>query len=348
MPANIRIDLVSDTVSLPGSAMREAMARAEVGDEQRGEDPSINALCERVADLLGHEAAMFLPSGIMCNQVAIAVHCRPGDEIMTSENAHIIGSEGAGTAVFAGSLIRTVPSVNGIFDGETLQASLRAPRPKAPHTRLVNIEQTVNRGGGAIWPRETLQDVIRIAKSNSLAMHMDGARLLNAVVASGTSATDFAQGFDSVWLDFSKGLGCPVGGVLAGSKAFIEEAWSWKYRFGGAMRQAGILAAAGLYALDNNVERLADDHANACVFADLISKIPGVRLEFEETATNLVFFNVSATGVLADDISIKLIERGIRIGVENETRMRAVTHLDINRENVIEAAGAVGKVLQED
>jgi len=345
MPVNIRIDLVSDTASRPGRAMREAMAKAEVGDEQRGEDPSTNALCERVADLLGQEAALFLPSGTMCNQIAIAVHCRGGDEILASDNAHIIGSEGAGAAIFAGSFIRAVPSKNGIFDVENLHSMLRTPKDKAPCSRLVNIEQTVNRGGGVIWPLATLKEIIKVAQSNSLVMHMDGARLMNAVVASGISASDYTSGFDSVWLDLSKGLGCPVGGVLAGSKEFIEKAWVWKYRFGGAMRQSGIIAAAGLYALDNNVQRLADDHTNAKTFAGLISELPGVQLVFEDTATNLVFFDVSETGIPAAVIVEKLIERGIRIGAETKTTMRAVTHLDISHDDVNEAAGALGELL---
>lgn len=345
MPSQIHIDLVSDTATLPSDSMREAMASAEVGDEQRGEDPSTNELCQRVADLLGQEAAIFLPSGIMCNQIAIAVHCQRGDEILASENAHIIWSEGAGAAVFAGSFIRPVPSNNGIFGGDDLASILRNPKLKAPHSRLVHVEQTVNRGGGAIWPVEALQSVLSVAKTNGLAMHMDGARLLNAVVASGVSAKDYAQDCDSAWLDLSKGLGCPVGGVLAGSKSFMEDAWEWKSRFGGAMRQSGILAAAGLYALDNNVERLAEDHANAKCFASLIKKIPGIRLEFEDIPTNLVFFDVSGTGNSAHQISDRLLEQGIRIGVESETGMRAVTHLGITTENVSKTAEAIGRLL---
>ncbi len=348
MPANLHIDLVSDTATLPGIAMREAMAKADVGDEQRGEDPSTNALCERVADLLGQEAAMFLPSGIMCNQIAIAVHCRRGDEILASENAHIIGSEGAGAAVFAGSLIRALPSRKGIFDAEDLTAALSNPRPKSPRSRLVNIEQTVNRGGGSIWPRGTLQEVVNVAQSNGLATHMDGARLLNAVVASGISASDYAQDFNSVWLDLSKGLGCPVGGVLAGSRSFMEEAWTWKYRFGGGMRQSGILAAAGLYALDHNVDRLAEDHENAKRLARRLSEIPGVRLEFDDTPTNLVFFDVAGTGLSAEVICEELLGQGIRIGVETESRMRAVTHLDISESDVDDAVDALAVLVQQE
>ena len=348
MAPSIRIDLVSDTVTRPGAAMREAMATAEVGDEQRGEDPSTSALCERVAELLGMEAALFLPSGIMCNQVAIAVHCRPGDEVLAAESAHIIGSEGAGAAVFAGSLIRAVPSEQGILDRERLKASLSPPRPKTPRSRLVNIEQTANRGGGAIWPLKTVVQVAQIAHAHDLAVHMDGARLLNAVVASGDAASDYCAYCDSAWLDLSKGLGCPVGGVLAGSRGFIEDALTWKYRFGGGMRQSGILAAAALYALDHNVARLQDDHDNAKRFASRIAEIPGIRLAYDEVPTNLVFFDVSGTGLTAPQISKKLTAQGIRIGAESDARMRAVLHLDVTRAGVDEASDALAALIESE
>ncbi len=346
MAPSIRIDLVSDTATRPGAAMREAMAAAEVGDEQRGEDPSTSALCERVADLLGMEAALFLPSGIMCNQIAIAVHCRPGDEVLAAESAHIIGSEGAGAAVLAGSLIRAVPCNRGVFDGESLKASLRAPKPKTPRSRLVNIEQTANRGGGAIWPLATVAQIAEVAHAHDLAVHMDGARLLNAVIASGDTASDYCGHCDSAWLDLSKGLGCPIGGVLAGSRAFIEDAWTWKYRLGGGMRQSGILAAAGLYALDHNIARLQEDHDNAKRFAARITEIPGIRLVFDDVPTNLVFFDVSGTGLTARQISDALIAQGIRIGAESDVRMRAVMHLDITRDGVDEAADVLAALVE--
>jgi threonine aldolase len=346
MTPEIRIDLVSDTATKPSHGMREAMARAQVGDEQRGEDPSTNVLCERVAEMLGKEEAMFLPSGTMCNQIAIAVHCQRGDEILAAENAHIVGSEGAGAAVFAGSLIRTVPSKDGIFDGEALQSVLRKPRRKSPRSRLVNVEQTINRGGGTIWPSETLNGVAQVTKENDLSLHMDGARLFNACVESGVEAKRYARECDSVWLDLSKGLGCPVGGVLAGSRAFIENAWGWKYRFGGGMRQSGILAAAGLYALDHNIARLKDDHENARHLAYKLKKIPGIELEFEETPTNLVFFDVSGTGQTADKIAEQLLLHGVRIGVETDERMRAVTHLDVDRGAIDDAVEVLSQLAE--
>jgi len=343
----VRIDLVSDTATRPSAGMRSAMADAPVGDEQRGEDPSVNALCERVAELLGHEAALFLPSGTMCNQIALAVHCRPGDEIIAAENAHIVGTEGAGAAVFAGSFVRPIGNERGIFSAEEVEAAIRAPGVKSPRSRLVSIEQTNNRGGGSIWPLETMAAVAKTARHHELLLHMDSARLLNAVVATGTPAKDYAAPFDSVWLDLSKGLGCPIGGVLVGSRAFIEASNVWKHRFGGAMRQAGIVAAAGLYALDHNVDRLAEDHANAAAFAERIKALPGIRLVPETIDTNLVFFDVGETGMSAHDISQRLRDHGIRIGAESATRMRAVTHLDVSASDVQEAAETLKAILAD-
>jgi threonine aldolase len=347
MPASttIHIDLISDTSTRPTPKMRHAMAEAEVGDEQRGEDPTVNKLCELSAELMGQESALFLPSGTMCNQIAIATHCRPGDEIITAEASHIIGSEGAGAAVFAGSVIREISCRGGVFSGDDVSAAVRPGNPKSPRSRLVEVEQTNNRGGGSVWPLKAILSVTEAAKAHDLALHMDGARLMNAAVASGVSARDFASPFDSVWLDLSKGLGCPFGGVLAGSADFIEQAWTWKHRFGGAMRQAGIFAAAGLHALDHHVDRLAEDHANARLFADRIAEVPGIVLDPAEIETNLVFFNVKETGLSAKNISDRLLEKGIRIGIEGAFRMRLVTHLDVDRKDIEEAAEALTNII---
>ena len=347
MPDDLRIDLISDTSTRPTQDMRRAMAEAKVGDEQLGEDPTVNALCERVAGLLGQEAALFLPSGTMCNQIAVSTHCRPGDEIIAAEASHIIGSESAGAAVLAGSFIRMIPCERGIFSAEDVGAAVRRRRPKSPRSRLVSLEQTNNRGGGSVWPLQAIEAVVETARRHDLALHMDGARIMNAVVASGVPAPDFAGPFDSVWLDLSKGLGCPIGAVLAGSRAFIEEAEIWKHRLGGAMRQAGIIAAAGLHALDHHVERLADDHEHAREFARRISKIPGVELTAGAVETNLVFFDVEGTGRRADEIATRLVAKGIRIGVEDTYRMRAVTHLDVDRSDVEEVAQTLQAILNE-
>ncbi len=340
-----RIDLVSDTATRPTPGMRMAMAEAQVGDEQRGEDPSVNALVERSAALLGKEAALFLPSGTMCNQIAIAVHCRPGDEIIAAANAHILGTESAGAAVFAGSFIRAIDAPRGIFGAEDVAAAIRYKSVKSPRSRLVSVENTSNGGGGSVWPHEVLRAVAAEARAQGLAAHMDGARLLNAAIASGVSTRDLADGFESVWIDLSKGLGCPVGGVLAGSREFIAEANVWKHRFGGAMRQAGIIAAAGLYALDHHVERLAEDHANARLFASLIADIPGLGVDPANVETNMVFMDTSGTGLDPAEISRRLLERGVRIGAWDRTSMRAVTHLDIDEAGVREAAASLRALL---
>ncbi len=345
MSTTIRIDLQSDTQTRPTEAMRHAMVAAPVGDEQRNEDPSVNALCQRVMELLGKEAAIFLPSGTMCNMIAILVHCRAGDEIIAADVAHIISTEAAGAAALAGAQIRPLLSEAGIFTAQQVKDTLRPIKRNVPPTRLVCVEQTVNRSGGNIWPLESLQSIAATARENGLSMHMDGARLLNAVVATGIPAKDYAKTMDSLWIDLSKGLGCPVGGVLAGSHDFIEQAWPWKHRLGGAMRQAGILAAAGIYALDHHVERLAEDHHNAQVFAELISNIPGLRLENPNVETNLIFINVENTGLNASDISTRMLNQGVRIGITNENCLRAVTHLDVGVDDVREAAKTLAEVL---
>ena len=342
-----RIDLYSDTQTRPTEGMREAMARAEVGDEQRGEDPSTNRLCEMTAELLGKEAAVFMPSGTMCNQIAILVHCRPGDDIIADKTAHIINSEGGGPAVFAGAMIRPLDGVRGIFQPEQAEEAIRRVRRHAPRTRMIAIEQTANSGGGSVWPLETVRGVGEVAKRHGLVLHMDGARLLNAVVASGVSARDFAEPFDSLWIDLSKGLGCPVGAVLAGSADFVEQAWQWKQRMGGAMRQSGVIAAAGIYALENNVERLAEDHENARYFAQCVANLPGIGVESDGIDSNMVFFDVRGTGLTAAEVHERLLRHGVRIGENDRYRMRVVTHLDVTRDQIAEAAEALRTVVME-
>jgi len=339
--SGIKIDLYSDTQSKPTPEMRIAMADAEVGDEQQGTDPTVTKLCEMTAELLGKEDAVFLPSGTMCNQISVAVHCRPGDEIIADKTAHIVNTEGGGLAVFAGAMARTVDGDRGVFSGEQLKAAVRNPRRHAPKPRMVVIEQTSNSAGGSVWPLHSIIEVGAIARERDLIMHMDGARLLNAVVASGHSASEFSEPFDSLWLDLSKGLGCPIGAVLAGSKNFIEQAWQWKQRMGGAMRQAGIVAAAGVYALQYHVDRMIEDHKNAKLFAELLGNTPGILVE-DSIETNMVFFSVEGTGLTAETFRDRLIaEHGIRIGANDLYRMRAVTHLDISSERVRRAAAAV-------
>ena len=345
MTPQVLIDLGSDTATRPSDGMREAMASAAVGDEQKDEDPTTRELCDYCADLLGMEAAVLLPSGIMANLIAGLTHCGPGDEILCAADSHIVNSEGAGLAVVGGLSLSCIPAERGIFSVEQMAERVRKERLRAPRTRLVHIEQTTNRGGGAIWPADHLVGLSDAARGLGLALHMDGARLLNAAVASGLPARIFTQNFDSVWIDLSKGLGAPVGSVLAGSKSFIESAWRWKHRLGGAMRQSGVLAAAGLYALKNNVDRLADDHRNARTFAEEISSIPGIRVENPEVETNIVFFDVAGTGQEAPRIAELLMADGVRIGAETGRRMRAVTHLGVNADQTKQAANILRTVV---
>lgn len=329
----IEIDLVSDTATLPTPEMREAIAKASVGDEQRGEDPSTRELCAMVANLLGKEAAVFLPSGVMCNQIAIATLCRPGDEILADVTAHIVEPEG-GAAILNNVTVRTIAGVRGIYTAEQVESGIRPVDNRSPKTQLLVIEQTTNRGGGAIWSMDNIEAVTSVARRHGIASHMDGARLINAVVQSGVPAKFFSQYVDSVWIDLSKGLGAPVGAVLAGSESYIKHCWFWKHRLGGAMRQSGILAAAGIYALQNHVDRLIDDHNNARALAKLIKAIPGIRLAWDDIETNLVFFDVENTGYTAKDISERLLTHGVRVGVVSEYGMRAVTHLGIKTSDI--------------
>ncbi|MBS1878648.1 MAG: threonine aldolase family protein [Actinobacteria bacterium] len=321
------VNLYSDTQSLPSAAMREAMAAAEVGDEQRGLDPTVNALQDRVAALLGQEAALFLPSGTMCNQIALRLHTRPlGDEVYLHRGSHPVIAEAGGAAALAGAQLCGLDGAGGMFDAASLEAALRDPGDRhQPRSRLVCVEQTTNLGGGRVWPLAEIEAVLAVARRHGLRSHLDGARLLNAVVASGVGAAAYASGFDTAWIDFSKGLGAPVGACLAGSRERIEEAWRYKQMYGGAMRQAGIVAAGALFALEHNVERLAEDHANARALADGLAAIPGVEIDPATVETNIVIFEVpDPTALLAG-----LAARGIELSAFG-ARVRAVTHLDVD------------------
>jgi threonine aldolase len=339
----IRINLLSDTQTRPTPAMREAMARADVGDEQLGDDPTVNLLCERVAQLLGKEAAVFMPSGTMCNVASTLVHCRPGDEILAHETAHIIAREGGAHAALGGFQILPLPGADGQFSPETLRKALHPRTRYQPPQVLVSVEQTANIGGGTIWKKAALDEIVRIAKAAGLATHMDGARLLNACVATGIAAREMAAGWDSAWIDFSKGLGAPVGGVLAGRRDFIDEVWRWKQRLGGSMRQAGICAAACIYALDHNVERLAEDHANARALARGLAQINGI--EVQEPETNLVFFTPDRAGVAGAAMVAELRKRGVLLAMM-DGRIRACTHLDVAGAMIEETIGHVRDIVR--
>jgi threonine aldolase len=331
----VRINLYSDTQTRPTRAMKDAMMAAEMGDEQGGSDPAVWALCDRSAEVLGKEAAMFLPSGTMCNQVALATHCRPGDEVLAHVDAHIQGAEGGGPGAIAGGMIRGLPGARGQFTRETRAEALTPPSRYSPPQRLVAVEQTANKGGGACWSVSALDAVARVAHGAGLKLHMDGARLMNAAVALGVPASDIAAGCDSVWLDFTKGLGAPLGAVLAGSKQFIGQAWRWKQRLGGSLRQGGMNAAACRYALDHHVERLAEDHANAEALARGLALLPGITVEQPET--NLVFFSTEASGFTAAELAARVRPMGLLFSVSDAYRARACLHLDVTAAQVEEA-----------
>jgi len=335
---NAVINLYSDTQTRPSAAMRRAMAEAEVGDEQHGDDPTVNALNARVAELLGKEAALFLPSGTMCNEIALLVHCRPGDEIYCDRTAHIINYEAGGPAALAGAVMTPLVGDRGVFTVADLKAALRPVHRYGPRPRVVEIENTANMAGGTVWPLDAVRDVAEAARAADLIVHMDGARLMNAVVASGVSASDYAAHADSVWIDFSKGLGAPVGAALAGDADFIAEAWRWKQRIGGAMRQAGIVAAGALYGLDHNVARLAEDHANARAFAETVAASPAFTLDPALVDSNIVIFAMADGGDAAAFASRAEAEAGVRIGAVGPSLLRAVTHLDADADAVGEAA----------
>jgi len=337
MSGNTMIDLSSDTATRPSEGMRRAMAAADVGDEQKREDPATNELQERVADLLGKEAAMFLPSATMGNLVALKTHLRPGDEFIATHNAHIVVWEGGGYAAVAGAAVSALATERGVFSGEQVRAAVRPDDPHYARTRLVCVENTHNAGGGTVWTQGELDDVAEAAREHGLLMHLDGARLMNAAAAGGRAARAVAAPFDSVTLCLSKGLGCPVGAILAGSRAFIEAAWRPKHLLGGAMRQSGVLAAAGLYALEHNLGRLPEDHRNARRLAEGLAALPRVKIDPSRIQSNLVFFSVD--GLTGPEARAQMEERGVRLS-GSYGALRAVTHLDVSGQDIERALGA--------
>jgi threonine aldolase len=336
------VNLYSDTQTRPTDGMRAAIASAVVGDEQRGLDPTTLELQERVAGLLGHEAGLFLPSGTMCNEIALRLHARPGgDEVLLDRTAHPVNSEAGGPAQLAGLMVRVLEGDRGVFTAAQVEAAVRpAGNRYMPRSRLVCVEQTSNLGGGTVWPLNSVRSVLEVALRFGLRTHMDGARLMNAVVASGVSAAEFAGGFDSAWLDFTKGLGAPVGAVLVGSREFIDEAWRWKQMLGGAFRQSGIVAAACLYALDHHVDRLAVDHENAAVLASGLAALSGVRLAPASVETNIVIFSVEDAPGL-----VRRVADRVELQAFDAHRVRAVTHLDVSRADVERALDVLASEL---
>ncbi len=340
------IDLFSDTRTKPTPAMRQAIAEANVGDDMAGLDPTVNRLEAMVAEIFGKEAAVFACSGTQSNQLGVWAHCQPGDELLIHETGHIANYEAGAPAVLSGVSVRTLPGELGMIDVPQLQGKIRADDQHLCRTRLVCVENTTNTGGGRAYPLEQLRRVSHWAGEHGLRVHMDGARLFNALVARGDSAADIGRCCDTISLCFSKGLGCPMGSILVGSTDVIRRARRARKLFGGALRQAGIVAAAAIYALENHVDRLADDHSHARAFAEAITDIDGLHIDPDCVETNLVFFEIVPEKGTASELSAQLRERGVFIGAMGAQRLRACTHLDVTREDVLQAATIVKECLE--
>ena len=341
------IDLRSDTVTRPTAAMRAAMAAAPVGDDQYGEDPTVNALQERVASMLGKEAAIFLPSGTMANQVALRTLTRPGDDVLVSRESHAVWHEMGGSAANAGVQFTEV-GARGVFDVDALVAAIK-PRghPIYPPTTLVEIENTHNRSGGIVLPQDLVRRVCAAAREHGLATFLDGARLWNAAVASGRREKELAAPFDLVAVSLSKGLGAPGGSLLAGARATLDLAVRYRRMFGGAMRQSGIYAAAGLYALDHHHARLAEDHANARLFADRLAQSPCVRLDLATVQSNIIVFGVTPEAPDGASIVAAAREQGVLVFAFGPRTIRAVTHLDVTRDQCLHAAAILAGIIDK-
>lgn len=325
------VDLRSDTVTRPTPAMRRAMYEAEVGDDVYREDPTVNRLQERAAEIFGRDAAVFVPSGTMGNQTAIKVLTRPGQEVICEERAHIYNFEMGTMAAFSGVLPRTISAPDGILTWDLIAPHVRARHDHRTRTGLIELENTSNLAGGSIYPSEVAEHIVDHAHDAGLPVHLDGARIFNASVALRRPVAELTQKFDSVMFCLSKGLGAPVGSLLVGSKEFIEEARIVRKMLGGGMRQAGILAAAGLIALEESPKRLHLDHENARLLADGLAQIPGIKIDPAKVVTNILFFDVTGTGLSAPEVSQRLKARNVWANPYNAQMIRMVTHQDVDR-----------------
>ncbi len=339
------IDLRSDTITKPTPAMREAMARAEVGDDVFGDDPTVAQLEARVAELLGKEAALFTVSGTMANQLALRAQTEAGDEILVEGNAHIYYYESGAPAALAGVMCRCLPGVRGVFTSEVLEAALRPADQHFPPTKLVCVENTHNRGGGSLWPLERIQEIANTSRRHGLKLHLDGARLWNASIATGIPERDYAAPFDSVSVCFSKGLGAPIGSALCGSRELIQRARRFRKMYGGGLRQAGIIAAGALHALENHRTRLAEDHANARALAAGLSPLPGLEIDPASVQTNIVLIHVQS--ISASTLVRDLNDVGVRVLATGPNTIRAVTNLMVSADQIPAAIEAFGGVLRK-
>jgi threonine aldolase len=338
------VDLRSDTVTRPSAAMRLAMANAEVGDDVFGDDPTVIKLQETVAELLGTEAALFVPSGTMANQIALRAQAKHGDEIIIGQGAHCWRHESGALAALGGIQTQII-GTDGTFTGAEVKAAYKGNDPYQSPTTVVEVENTHGATGGTIWPRDRLADVIATAKHLGMALHLDGARLWNAAAATGVSEKDLAHGFDSVSVCLSKGLGAPIGSVVAGSRALIKACHRLRKMQGGGMRQAGILAAAGLFALEHNRARLVEDHANARAFAEFLAQVPGIHVDLAKVQTNIVMIDVER-GTVGAVIELAK-EEGVLLGANGQRQVRAVMHLDVDREGVMRAANVIAEIVSK-
>jgi threonine aldolase len=339
------IDLRSDTVTQPSQAMRDAMAAAPVGDDVYGEDPTVNRLQEMAAALLGKAAALFVPTGIMANQLSIKVYTQPGDEVIVDSRAHIVKYEHGAAAALAGVQLHWVNGPRGILEPEQVLAAIRPNDPYNPRTRLICLENTHNSGGGSVYPLSTIQRIREVAVARGIPMHLDGARLFNAVVASGVAAADYARHFETVSFCLSKGLGAPVGSIIVSDAGMIAKLRPLRRMYGGGMRQAGILAAAGLYALEHNIARLKEDHAHAKALAGQLRKIPSVSIDVEGIETNIVVFEVTDPSRSSSEILGTLKQEGLLINSVGGMSFRAVTHLNVSAQAIEEAGRIFTRVL---
>ena len=332
------IDLRSDTVTVPSPPMRLAMTSAEVGDDVYGEDPTVNHLQDMVASLLGKESALFVPSGVMANQIAVKVHTQPGDEVIAEAGSHVFNYETAAAAFISNVQIHTIEGKRGVFTADQIPGAVRSPVYYNPKTRLICLENTHNRAGGTIYPLEEVRRISSIAHDNEILMHLDGARLWNAWMATGIHPREYAQWFDTVSVCFSKGLGAPVGSALVGSREIVDRARKIRKILGGGMRQAGILAAGAIYALENNVERLKEDHQKARFFAEELSAVPGFSIDMDSVQTNIVIIDISKTGKTTGEIIALLRALNVLISEMSRTTIRAVMHLNVSMDQVVRAA----------
>ena len=339
------IDLRSDTVTKPTPAMRKAMAEAQVGDDVFGEDPTVNLLQEKVANLLGKEAALFVPSGTMGNQLSIKSHTEPGDEVIIESSSHPYNFEGGAGAALSGIQFQSLRGVRGILDASQIEEAIRPADHHFPVTKLVCLENTHNRGGGSIFPLEKMAEIYRLAKSKALLVHLDGARLWNASAATGIKPHEYAQWADSVSVCLSKGLGAPIGSLVAGSELFIDRVHRFRKMFGGGMRQVGIIAAAGIYALDHHFERLKEDHQNAKRLGVGLKEFKGVSIDPRHVETNILIFDVANTRMTALQVAEAMKKQGILIHAVGKTQIRLVTHLDVTAEDIEKALNAFKKIL---